>query len=56
MSETPYPCDLCRLPVEAPDFQLNTVSGLKRFCCEGCQGIYKMLHEDEIVTQSPPED
>jgi len=42
-------CDLCGLPVETPDFPLNTVNGLKQFCCEGCQGIYQMLHEGEIL-------
>lgn len=44
------PCDLCQLPIEVPGFELNTTSGLKRFCCEGCEGIYRMLHEDEIVS------
>lgn len=43
------PCDLCSLPVETPDFYLYTVEGRKRFCCEGCQGIYQMLHEGEIL-------
>ena len=47
----PYPCDLCGLPVEVDDFALTTVSGPKRFCCEGCYGIFQMLHEDEIVTE-----
>jgi hypothetical protein len=42
-------CDLCQLPVEAPGFELLTTAGRKRFCCEGCQGIYRMLHEDELV-------
>jgi len=42
-------CDLCGLPIESPDFPLNTVNGLKQFCCEGCQGIYQMLHEAEIL-------
>lgn len=43
------PCDLCGLPVEVDDIELLTTSGRKRFCCEGCFGIYQMLHEDEIV-------
>lgn len=54
MSQTeatePYPCDLCGLPVEVDDFLLLTRSGAKRFCCEGCFGIFQMLHEDEIVS------
>ena len=47
--DTPVACDLCGLPVEVPDFFLMTTEGLKRFCCEGCQGIYEMLHEQDIV-------
>ncbi|MBM4199968.1 MAG: metal-binding protein [Gammaproteobacteria bacterium] len=42
-------CDLCGLPVEVDDFELSTTSGIKHFCCEGCFGIFQMLHEDEIV-------
>jgi hypothetical protein len=53
MSETDYLCDLCRLPVETPGYELSTQQGRLRFCCEGCQGIYRMLHEDEIV-ETPP--
>jgi len=44
-------CDLCGLPVEIPDFRLETREGVKQFCCEGCLGIYRMLHEEEIVEQ-----
>ncbi len=44
-------CDLCGLPVEIPDFRLETKQGTKQFCCEGCLGIYRMLHEDDIVEQ-----
>lgn len=47
--DTPKACDLCGLPVETPDFSLLTVNGRKRFCCEGCHGIYQMLHESEIL-------
>jgi len=42
-------CDLCGLPVETQDFSLLTVNGRKQFCCEGCHGIYQMLHESEIL-------
>jgi hypothetical protein len=44
-------CDLCALPVEISDFVLNTKSGIKRFCCEGCLGIYRLLHEDELAEE-----
>jgi hypothetical protein len=54
MNDSVYYCDLCRLPVEAKGFELLTQQGQKRFCCEGCLGIYRMLHEDEIV-ETPPQ-
>lgn len=54
MSENVYYCDLCRLPVEVAGYELQTRQGIKRFCCEGCQGIYSMLHEDEIVPDAVP--
>ncbi|MCX8049534.1 MAG: heavy metal translocating P-type ATPase metal-binding domain-containing protein [Methylohalobius sp.] len=50
MNSKPY-CDLCALPVEIPDFTLKTKSGIKRFCCEGCLGIYRLLHEDELAEE-----
>lgn len=49
--DTFKPCDLCGLPVETPDFFLFTANGRKQFCCEGCQGIYQMLHEGEILDE-----
>ncbi|QSA97645.1 heavy metal translocating P-type ATPase metal-binding domain-containing protein [Methylococcus sp. EFPC2] len=52
MSEIPqYACDLCGLPVQVPDFSLLTLQGPKRFCCDACQGIYRMLHEAEVVAE-----
>jgi hypothetical protein len=50
-----YSCDLCNLPVEVSGFELITREGNKRFCCEGCEGIYRMLHEDEILPEKPEE-
>jgi hypothetical protein len=50
-----YFCDLCGLPVEVPGFELQTGEGTKRFCCDGCLGIYRMLHEDEIPAEKPAE-
>ncbi len=49
MNEKTRVCDLCSLPVEIDDFRLQTKTGLKQFCCEGCLGIYRMLHESEII-------
>lgn len=51
MSEEKPSCDLCTLPVEIPDFRLQTKNGIKQFCCEGCLGIYRLLHEEEIAEE-----
>jgi hypothetical protein len=50
MKDDKKACDLCGLTVEVDDFNLRTQEGEKKFCCEGCQGIYQMLHEDLILT------
>ncbi len=50
MSDEKKVCDLCGLDIEVAGFELNTKEGEKRFCCEGCKGIYQMLHEIEIIT------
>lgn len=52
MSETKKACDLCGLTVEVPNFTLKTKEGEKSFCCEGCLGIYQMLHEVEEISES----
>ncbi len=49
MKDDKKACDLCGLTVEVHDFKLHTTEGDKQFCCEGCQGIYQMLHEDVIL-------
>jgi hypothetical protein len=49
VNDTIKPCDLCQLPIEVSGYDLNTLAGPKHFCCEGCQGIYRMLHEGEII-------
>ena len=51
MSESKYACDLCGLAVEISGFELMTEEGEKRFCCEGCKGIYQMLHEELILAE-----
>jgi hypothetical protein len=38
-------CDLCGLPVERDDFRIRTPERILHFCCEGCQGIYRLLHQ-----------
>ncbi|MFM8442313.1 MAG: heavy metal translocating P-type ATPase metal-binding domain-containing protein [Methylococcus sp.] len=52
MSEEQKLCDLCQLPIEVAGYDLVTTVGPKHFCCEGCQGIYRMLHEDEILAEA----
>jgi hypothetical protein len=41
------PCDLCQLPVGAQPFLLATADKSLKFCCDGCKGIYQMLHDIE---------
>ena len=38
-------CDLCSLDVGIMPFVLNTPEKQYLFCCEGCLGIYQMLHD-----------
>lgn len=51
MAETKKECDLCGLLVEVEGFALKTIEGDKRFCCEGCKGIYQMLHEEQVMPE-----
>ena len=55
MSNKKGVCDLCGLAVEVNGFKLKTQDGEKKFCCEGCKGIFQMLHEDQVLTE-PTED
>lgn len=45
-------CDLCGLAVEIEGFELKTTEGIKSFCCEGCKGIFHMLHEEEVLAET----
>ena len=40
-------CDLCGLPVERDEYVLRTPERTLHFCCEGCLGIYRMLHQPQ---------
>ena len=55
MPSNTYACDLCNLPVEISGFELMTRTGLKRFCCEGCVGVYEMLNGDAIISDEKGE-
>jgi hypothetical protein len=39
------PCDLCSLDCGNRPFELATSEKTLQFCCEGCRGIYEMLHD-----------
>lgn len=52
MSENKKQCDLCGLDVEVEGFELKTTEGDKEFCCEGCKGIYLMLHEELVLPET----
>lgn len=52
MSDKKEVCDLCGLAVEVKGFKLKTKEGEKKFCCEGCKGIFQMLHEDQVLSES----
>ena len=45
MNNPDRPCDLCSLPVGMKPFTLAVPGKILEFCCEGCRGIYEMLHE-----------
>lgn len=46
-------CDLCGLDVGVKPFLLNAAETQLQFCCEGCRGIYEMLHDiKEIPAQN----
>jgi hypothetical protein len=59
MSE-PSACDLCGLDVGNRPFVLDVPERQLQFCCEGCRGIYEMLHDiKERPVQNdnnPPEE
>lgn len=49
MSDPQRPCDLCALPVGVKPFRLELPERTLEFCCEGCLGIYQMLHDIKEV-------
>lgn len=44
-------CDLCALDCGSHPFTLETPQGTLHFCCEGCRGIWMMLHD---IAEAPP--
>lgn len=47
------PCDLCGLDVGIKPFPLATPDKTLEFCCEGCLGIYQMLHDIKEIPAQP---
>jgi hypothetical protein len=50
-------CDLCALDIGVKPFYLESAGKRLQFCCDGCLGIYQMLHETEPVpvsNETPP--
>lgn len=47
-------CDLCALDCGNKPFVLATPEKTLQFCCEGCRGIYMMIH-DIADTPAPPQ-
>jgi hypothetical protein len=52
MSDPQRPCDLCALPVGVRPFRLALPDRTLEFCCDGCLGIYQMLHDIKAI---PPD-
>ncbi len=48
MSTDILKCALCGLPVEIEGFSLETVDGIKSFCCAGCLSVYSLLNGEKI--------
>ncbi len=50
------PCDLCSLPVGVKPFVLVFEGRSLMFCCEGCLGIYQMLHDINEIPGVPEQN
>jgi len=48
------PCDLCALDCGNRPFELVTPEKTLQFCCEGCRGIYEMLHDIQSAPALTP--
>lgn len=46
-------CDLCGLDVGSKPFLLEAAGKTLEFCCEGCLGIYQMLHDGDEIPAAP---
>ena len=48
MEDETNKCALCGLPVEVVGFTVETIEGLKKFCCAGCVSVYRLLNGDKL--------
>ncbi|CDK97469.1 protein of unknown function [Magnetospirillum gryphiswaldense MSR-1 v2] len=46
MSRADQGCDLCGLPLPVRAYRIETPERPMQFCCDGCKGIWLMLHPD----------
>ncbi|MBL8392095.1 MAG: metal-binding protein [Candidatus Accumulibacter sp.] len=46
-------CHLCGLDCGKRPLQLQTTAAQLSFCCEGCKGIYLMLHDIKEAPANP---
>lgn len=56
MSDAERPCELCQLPVGLKPFLLRAPAKTYAFCCEGCRGIYEMLHQIKEMPDAPAQN
>jgi hypothetical protein len=49
-------CDLCALDCGSQPFELATPAKTLQFCCEGCRGIYMMIHDIAETAESAQND
>ena len=50
----PQPCDLCGLPIDGAPWVLDTPAKRFAFCCDGCLGIFQMLHDIDAAPSLAP--
>jgi hypothetical protein len=49
--QQPLSCDLCGLEADPDRFSIHVSDKVLHFCCEGCQGIYLILHFPELMEE-----
>ena len=52
--EEPRFCDLCGLPIEGGPWVLEAPTRRYCFCCDGCLGIFQILHDIDAEAAAAP--